>query len=484
MDTPRRTPLSIPSIFKRSIHFCYLSFIEPHSLDRNKKRQELILNIILVSFLLLLVCLDLVILHNSIASDYLHLGIPFILFTSFIFLFSGLYFLSRKGKSKLASYILVGLFSFGAFYGSARWGIGMPMGLLSYGLIISMASILISTRFGVITTAIVVAFISIVGAIQSETNTLPYWRFEPIKVSDGIQYSVMLLLTMTISWLANREIEKSLERATLSEQALMEKNDSLETLVAERTKELRRIQAEKVSQLYRFAEFGRLSSGIFHDLVNPLSIVTSNMNHLEVSLHPDLPIMKDHLHRAVLASRRMEKFIHTVKKQMRNDEMSELFSINDEIEEVLILFNYKALKEKIAIEFQATEKIFTHGSPSKFQRGVGNLVSNAIDSYDGLNISQDKKFVRVSLIKKENNDVSIIVTDNGCGIPDSVMEKIFDPFFTTKSQHKGMGFGLSTTKDIVEKDFGGSITAHKNNTQGSTFIITFPLKKDAPQFST
>jgi signal transduction histidine kinase len=66
----------------------------------------------------------------------------------------------------------------------------------------------------------------------------------------------------------------------------------------------------------------------------------------------------------------------------------------------------------------------------------------------------------------------VSVSDNGPGIPSSIIDKIFQPFFTTKPTGQGTGLGLSLSYDIV-KAHGGTITVESEEGKGSTFIITF-----------
>lgn len=107
------------------------------------------------------------------------------------------------------------------------------------------------------------------------------------------------------------------KRAHASEQALKEEKDLLEIKVEERTAELKRSQAENISQFSRFAEIGRLSSGLFHDLIGPLASVAMNLSGLEGSVHADMNEIKDQVDRAIKASRRMDTFIGAVRKQIR-----------------------------------------------------------------------------------------------------------------------------------------------------------------------
>ena len=70
--------------------------------------------------------------------------------------------------------------------------------------------------------------------------------------------------------------------------------------------------------------------------------------------------------------------------------------------------------------------------------------------------------------------VEIIVTDNGNGIPQNIVDKIFQPFFTTKPTGQGTGLGLSLSYDIV-KAHGGEIKVKTKEGEGSEFIIVLPI---------
>ena len=69
--------------------------------------------------------------------------------------------------------------------------------------------------------------------------------------------------------------------------------------------------------------------------------------------------------------------------------------------------------------------------------------------------------------------ISIVVEDNGMGIPKNIKEKIFQPFFTTKPTGKGTGLGLSLSYDII-KAHQGTLQVESEEGQGCKFIIMLP----------
>jgi signal transduction histidine kinase len=96
------------------------------------------------------------------------------------------------------------------------------------------------------------------------------------------------------------------------------------------------------------------------------------------------------------------------------------------------------------------------------------LVKNAIQSIPE---HQEDKSVIVTVRRYENN-VLIIVKDNGRGIEESNKNQIFEPKFTTKSS--GMGLGLGIIKNIIE-NYKGTITFESEYGKGTTFTVSLPI---------
>src|SRR6185503_5096075 len=185
---------------------------------------------------------------------------------SFVFIL--LLFISRKGKSQIASFILVFSLVVISIYVSSQWGADSQANLLLFAFIIVMAGILLGTIPAFITTA----FVSIAIILFSYLEILSFIhpkRTEGIRIADSFVNVIILTIIAIVSWLSNRETEKSLKRARASEKELKKERDQLEIKVEERTRELKQAQLEKMTQLHRFAEIGRLTSGFLHDLVSP-----------------------------------------------------------------------------------------------------------------------------------------------------------------------------------------------------------------------
>ncbi|HEX8966140.1 MAG TPA: HAMP domain-containing sensor histidine kinase, partial [Patescibacteria group bacterium] len=263
-----------------------------------------------------------------------------------------------------------------------------------------------------------------------------------------------------------------------SEKELRQQRDLLEEKVEERTKELKQTQLEKVSQLYRFAEFGRLSSGILHDLVTPLTSVSLNLslltNRSKKINKQQIVADQELLEKVALGVTRMELFVKSVRKQLQKQEVRYSFNVVEEIKQVLQVFNHRLDEFGIKVKIEYGKNIKTVGNPIKFNQIISNIINNAIDAYDlhKTFISKNKKIiVRVKAIAKE---IQIEIQDFGCGIPKNVQKQIFKPLFTTKGIEKGTGIGLYITKEIIEKDFFGKISFTSKENEGTIFIIKIP----------
>ncbi len=227
---------------------------------------------------------------------------------------------------------------------------------------------------------------------------------------------------------------------------------------------VRMTEMEKMKQLYRFAELGRLSSGLFHDLTNHLSAFSLNVE-------------RSQLQQAVHISEKIKQFVSTIRKQIVGTHVVGMFSLQEEINEAVQLFQYKARLSDVAFEcIVPIEPVYLTGDRTKCNQVVANLLANAIDAYAN-HMRPDARRVQVRLAKSAVA-VHMSVTDWGSGIPSIIREKIFEPFFTTKDLSHGIGLGLSLTKHIVENDFGGTIDVESEEGRFSTFHVQIPFNSE------
>jgi signal transduction histidine kinase len=241
------------------------------------------------------------------------------------------------------------------------------------------------------------------------------------------------------------------------------------------------------------ASLGELTAGIAHEIQNPLNFV-NNFSEINKELLAELneEIDKGHYEEVKAIAKDItaneEKINHhgkradaIVKGMLQHSRSStghkEPTNINALCNEYLRLA-YHGLRAKDK-SFNATlktdfdERIGNINIiPQDIGRVLLNLINNAFYAVAEKKKHHNEEYeptVSVTTAKK-NQQVEIIVSDNGNGIPQKIIDKIFQPFFTTKPTGQGTGLGLSLSYDIV-KAHGGNIKAETKEGKGSVFII-------------
>ena len=246
-------------------------------------------------------------------------------------------------------------------------------------------------------------------------------------------------------------------------------NDTIEKL---NQSNVQLIQAEK------FAALGRFSTGIAHEVKNPLAILMGGIEYMQLKLDkadPDVAIALDKMKSAIV---RANSILMNLLKFARPSEMKvEAHDPEQIVDETLSLLQYRAPLNNIKItrEFPQ-DKLEVNADKGQIEQVLFNLMINAQEAMPkGGNI-----IVRIS--KAQAPDISdkgaclIEVIDQGEGIAPQDLQKLFEPFFTTKRDKKGTGLGLSLSKTIIE-NHGGRMTIESQSGQGTTVRILLPLLK-------
>lgn len=464
----------------------WLKLFKLKNKDDRKRGRELILMILLTSSIICFSILNIIRLVDVINNTH-DRGLPLIYTLVILSFFIFLFYLMRRGLLKFSSYLLIITYALPAIYSFINWGTDLPAALLLAILIITLTGILLGENSVLISTSFLVIFLVVVTYLQinGTIKVASYWRQETNDMGDIISYSFLLFIITIIVWLFCREIKKALNRAIKSEEELKKERDFLEIKVIERTAQIKSMEMEKMTQLYRLAEFGRLSSGIFHDLVNPLTAVSLNLEQVRIEGEEKILNAKSCLNQAILATHKMEGLIISIKKQLQKEGSLNLFYINEEIEQIIQILAYKARQAKVKIDFSSSSEFNLYGDSIKFGQIISNLLANAIEACE--NKYGDKTIITNNLadpviyisLTQINEYLNITVSDPGAGITPENINRIFEPFFSTKSQAgQGLGIGLASTKNIIEKDFKGTIEVESKINSGTKFIINLPYEKN------
>jgi signal transduction histidine kinase len=388
-----------------------------------------------------------------------------------------LYKISRSGYHRLSAYLLLSFFYILFLYTGYKWGVDLPISILLSVLMVIMSGVLLTEKAPFLTATIISATITVLYFLQQNgtIQIYDYWEVDTLRPRHMVIMSTIIFVIAMICWISNKQVRESLKKARESEKNLLEERQLLEIKVEERTEELKRSQKEALIQFYRFAEYGKISTGLFHDLVSPLMAVSFNIDRIKKSADNDehLKVIKEDIERAKNAVSRMEHLVTMTRKHFSNQTTIECFSINKEIVEIVEMLSYKTKRNNIRVVIESEEERFMKGNPVSFGQIISNLISNAIEAYDDL-YKRENNEIRISIEEKDSCMI-IKVEDNAEGIPDDIKEKIFT-LFTTKGILTGTGVGLYLTRELVEKEFGGKISFDSSQ-EGTTFSVSLPKKK-------
>jgi signal transduction histidine kinase len=455
--------------------------VEPTSDNRDQARREYVLNVILLSVISATGIALVFNIYSFLTISYSYDAIHPYLTSAFFFLLLFFYHMSKIGKAKYVAVIFICTLLLVPFFTILRWGDTVEIALLAYSLIIVISGILINSQFAFIIT-ILIAIFSYVSLYLHQNNIIVpdySWQTKLPETKDILLLQLVFGLITVLSWLFNRQSEIAFKRSRKMEQALMKQKDLLEEKVEERTREIKKVQIEQTLQLRHMAEIGRLTSGIFHDLVNPLNLVSLNVSMLHTETRGD---KKNPQNRKILVDRAMKgirhltKFVMMARKQIQETHTYESYKLVSEIRDVISMLDQKAKEAGVVVVFDPKANCTFYGNPLRFNQIVMNLISNAIDSYDGLVRDVHEKHVIVSL-ETQKKSVALSVIDHGCGMSKDIIGKIFDPFFTTKKRGKGIGIGLTIVKEIIQKELNGDIKVESDFGKGTTVTVNLPILK-------
>jgi signal transduction histidine kinase len=449
-------------------HRLYVFLIEPRQKDEDLRNRELVLNVLLVGTLLLLGCgivalaINYVILnHHYVLSQMTGISVAFVI-TCLV------YRSSRSGRQRFAAWLLVGLYFVLAASVAWRWGVTIPSAVALFALVIMITGIVVGAPYPLyvagtsILTIIGLEIARNKGVIQPDVS----WM-QDSTMTTAVGYCMVFGIIALVSWLFNQQIEQSLHRARRAETALTRQKDLLETTVEKRTRELQTAQLEKIQQMYRFAELGQLSTALLHDLANHVTTLSLDIEGLETKDRSQV------LTRAKRSIRYIDDMVLRVRDQLQGKSNVRPFGVASEIDAILALLKHRAIRAHITLRLEVLpehKRLKTRGEPARFRQLMTNIISNALDAYDGKPAESETRAVTITVAPK-NNAVEIRVSDWGKGIPPAQRDKLFEPFYSTTDT--GMGMGLSISRQIAEEHFRGKLYLDAKLTP-TTFILTLP----------
>jgi C4-dicarboxylate-specific signal transduction histidine kinase len=237
---------------------------------------------------------------------------------------------------------------------------------------------------------------------------------------------------------------------------------------------LRQAEAD-LAHINRVTTMGEMTASLAHEVNQPIAAAVTNANtclrwlsgetpNLEEARAAAMRIVKDGTRAAGIISRVRLLFKKGIPER-------ELVDVNEVIEEMIVLLRSQATRYSVSIRTEMAPGLpQVMGDRVQLQQLMMNLIVNSIDAMKDVDGTRE---LAIQSQRAENEQLQIIVSDTGLGLPPKQADQIFNAFFTTKLH--GTGMGLSISRSIVESH-GGRLWAAGNSPRGASFYFTLPTK--------
>jgi two-component system NtrC family sensor kinase len=301
------------------------------------------------------------------------------------------------------------------------------------------------------------------------------------KLAKGTREVANLNLDYSIDFVSKDEmgeLARSFNQMTKELKAANEANQewssTLEKKVREKSEELKKAQAHLLL-VEKIASLGKLSAVVAHEINNPMSgILTYAKLCLKIIQNPAstreqtnsmaqfLSVIRDE---AIRCGDIVKNLLIFAKKDFGKWTEE---SLNKIIHNSIQLVKHKMqIKELELCEELADGNDVIYCDASGIQHILVALFINAIDA-----MSKGGKLEIKTILLDSSQEVRIVISDTGTGIPEEVLPHIFEPFVSTK---ESTGLGLAVVYGIIQQHKGGIEVDSKPN-QGTTFMITLPRR--------
>jgi signal transduction histidine kinase len=310
----------------------------------------------------------------------------------------------------------------------------------------------------------------------------------PSQVFRGPQTLVMLPLATHARTLGVAVITTTIEEQAVTQErlrllgilskqcALVMENTLLYDQLEREHASLQAAQAQ-IIQAEKFAAFGRLTSGAFHELLNPLNIISGHLQLMMMAEELQTP-WNDYLCAMKSASDRIAAIVDSLLKfSVKRISKGVKFDVVEVLRQLAEDVKTRRPERRVTIEIaceQDLPPLTAH--EDDFRTVLRHLFNNAFDA-----MAEGGKLcigVECSPLSPERDDarqtLEIRIADNGYGISESDTYKVFDPFFTTKPVGEGMGLSLAVSYALVCA-MGGTLSFKSVPHKGTEFCIRLPL---------
>lgn len=256
--------------------------------------------------------------------------------------------------------------------------------------------------------------------------------------------------------------------------------DRVGTLVTLRDAESHAVIQSQLDVSTRLAAISRLTSGVAHEIKNPLNAMNLHLEVLKGQLDPEQEGARKAAEIISTEITRLNRVVNTFLDFTRPVELNPAnVDLCRLAEETGTLMEPQARAKQVGITVtHPPGALLVRGDRDLLKQALLNLTSNALEAIGDPGSRQVPGALEIELLR-QRDDCILRVTDNGEGIPLEIQDKIFQLYFSTKGKGRGTGIGLAMTFRIVQLH-SGAVWFESEPGKGTTFWIRLPLAGARP----
>ncbi len=265
-----------------------------------------------------------------------------------------------------------------------------------------------------------------------------------------------------------RELKLNGRRVEVTLDWIEQRGTSIGAMLTLRDVESARRIEDEIEVSRRLSSTGRLTSGVAHEVKNPINAIVLHLENLRFKLNGSEPAAQRHMDIIENEIRRLDRVVQTLVDFTRPVALRVvLLNLQTLLQDVVALTTPDAAQANVHLTSQDSAQVFTvRADRDLIKQVLVNVVLNGIQAMPGggsLAIAVDR----------DSDDVVVSIRDTGAGMPVEIQDRVFDLYFTTKTS--GSGIGLAQAFQIMQLHHG-SIDFDSEVGTGTTFRLRLPAE--------
>lgn len=299
---------------------------------------------------------------------------------------------------------------------------------------------------------------NLIGLINPQTAKIQLYKPAKVPFWSRIQPGTYIFLTISLLGIVLVILTLWVVTMNVSQKKILRQKDELENTTA------KLVQSEKL------AVIGTIASGVAHELNSPIGAIINSTQRVRNS--PDLSseTVQRNLSLTESAAKKCKIIVEKFLRSSRPNSLSYITNVKEIIDDWLMLFQKQFELLGIDLTVDVDEHLYCQVGYTELNQMINNCLFNSRDS---LAENSGEKLIS---IKASKNDkfINLLISDNGKGFPEEILNSNFKAFNTTKEKGKGTGLGLWVVNNIVN-EVNGRILIY-NDKFGANVSIDFPAK--------